>query len=114
MFKGYLEYEAAGFTATPGILGEQGATPADDDTPVDLPETPDSSAVCAPSTRFEVFVDGIDPPNLSNLEASVIELAGAGIELARILEVIPEESVDAHRTIDVLVERGVLKISGAD
>ncbi len=114
MFKGYLEDATAEFTATAGMLDEQEAA-ADDDTPVDLPmEKPGSSAGYPASTRFEVFLDGIEPPSLSNHEASVVELAGAGLEVARMLEIIPEESVDVHGTIDTLVERGVLKIRGPD
>ena len=114
MFKGYLEDATAEFTATAGMLDEQEAA-ADDDTLVYLPmEKPGSPAGYPPSTRFEVFLDGIEPPNLSNLEASVAELAGAGLEVARMVEIIPEESVDVHGTIDTLVERGVLKIRGPD
>ena len=81
MFKGHLEEEAVGSTPAAGILDQQEAT-ADDDTPVDLPvEKPDGSASCAPPTRFEVSRDGIEPPNLSKVEASVIELASAGLDV---------------------------------
>ncbi len=114
MFKGYLENPTAGFTATAGMLDEAEAT-AVDDTLVDLPmEKPGSSADYPPSTRFDVFLDGIETAGLSEIEASMVELAGAGLEVARMLEIIPAESVDIHRTIDTLVERGVLKIRGAD
>ncbi len=114
ILEGYLEQEAAGSTPSDGIPDQQEAA-ADDDTPVDLPmERSGDSEHYAPTTRFEVFLDGIKPPNLSNLEASVAELAGAGLEVARMVEIIPEESVDVHGTIDTLVERGVLKIRGAD
>ncbi len=77
-------------------------------------EKPGSSADYPPSTRYDVFLDGIETAGLSEIEASVVELAGAGLEVARMLEIIPAESVDIHRTIDTLVERGVLKIRGAD
>ena len=88
---------------------------ADDDTSVDLPmeKTGSSARSRDASTRFEVFLDGIDPSNHSDLEASVIDLAGVGLEVARMLEVIPEESGDVYRTIDVLVGRGALKIRRA-
>lgn len=44
----------------------------------------------------------------------MIELVEAGLEVARMLEVIPEESVDVYQTIHKLVEGNVLKIRGAD
>ena len=115
MFEGYLEQEAAGSTpAEAGILDDPRSS-ADDEIAVDLPtERRGDSGHCTPATRFEACLDGIEPPNHTDLEASVIELAHAGLEVARILEIIPEESVDVSRTIDVLVERGVLKIRGAD
>ncbi len=113
IFEGYLEQEAAASTPSDGIPDQQEAA-ADDDTPVDLPiERSGDSEHYAPTTRFEVFLDGIDPSNRSDLEASVIDLAGVGLEVARMLEVIPEESVDVYRTIDVLVGRGALKIRRA-
>jgi len=115
ILEGYLEQEAAGSTPSDGIPDQQEAA-ADDDTPVDLPmEKPGSSARSRDaSARFEVFLDGIDPSNRSDLEASVIDLAGVGLEVARMLEIIPEESVKVHRAVDTLVERGVLKISRAE
>ena len=114
ILEGYLEQEAAGATPSDGVPDQQEAG-ADDDTPVDLlMEKPGSSARSRDaSTRFEVFLDGIDPSNHSDLEASVIDLAGVGLEVARMLEVIPEESGDVYRTIDVLVGRGALKIRRA-
>ncbi len=70
------------------------------------------SMLRAPSTQFEVAL-GIDVGDLTDLEASVVELADAGLGVARMLEIIPEESVEVHRAIDTLVERGVLRIRGA-
>jgi len=63
-----------------------------------------------PATTFEVRVHRIDSESLSVLEASVLELATAGIPLERILEVIPETDEDVGETLQGLVERGVLAV----
>ena len=97
MFKGYLDEMTAEFIPTAGKIEELEATAVDD-----------------PSTRYDVFLDGIETAGLSAIEASVVELAGVGLEVVRMVEVIPEKSIDICRTIDTLVERGVLKIRGAD
>ena len=97
MFKGYPDEMTAEDVSTGGILDELEVTVVDD-----------------PNTRYDVLLDGIEAAGLSAIEASVVELVGAGFGVARMVEIIPEESVDIHRTIDTLVERGVLRIRGAD
>lgn len=61
-----------------------------------------------PDTRFEARVHRIDSESLSVLECSVLELATAGIPMARILEVIPEEEERIQDALQTLLERGVL------
>jgi len=61
-----------------------------------------------PDTRFEARVHRIDSESLSVIECSVLELATAGIPMARILEVIPEEEGRIQDALQTLLERGVL------
>jgi len=113
MFKGFLGEEAA----EPSESAEDRDEPAtaDPDASANLPvEKPRSSARYAPNTRCEVVADWIDPTGCSNLEASVLELAGAGFEMARMLEIIPEEPAEVYRVIETLVARGALKIRAPD
>ena len=98
IFRGYLEETDAGSDSTDQWTLDEPEATADDDT----------------GTQFDVSLDDIETAGLSAIEASVVELAQAGLEVARILEIIPKDSVEVHQAIDTLVERGVLKIRRAE
>lgn len=61
-----------------------------------------------PATTFSVRVQRIDSESLDVLEASVIELATAGIPVGRMLEVIPEADADVLGVIQTLLGQGIL------
>jgi hypothetical protein len=110
MFKPYLGEEAAEPTQTGETPDER--ADEDPDSLADLPmEKPCSSAHYPPNTRFDVVPHGITPSLHSDLEASVLELAGTGFEVARMLEIIPEQPIDVYRTVEKLIGRDVLKIA---
>ena len=97
-------------TLAPQLDGADGGA-ADSDHAGAAPSAPGGAdAALGPTTTFEVRVQRIDSERLSVLEASVLELATAGIALERILEVIPEADADVRHVLQTLVEQGILSV----
>lgn len=71
-------------------------------------DTPAGDDALGAAATFEARVHRIDSESLSVLEASVLELATAGVPVERILEVIPEADADVREALQALVERGIL------
>ncbi len=72
-----------------------------------------SGAEHEPSARFRVERDQLDGSGdaLSQTEEAVLDLAGAGFTLRRMLDVIPDEDGHVHQAIDALLEKGVLVLA---
>lgn len=80
------------------------------DAQVPAPDSPDTGY--AGPTCFEAGNDPAEPASLSPLETSLLELASAGLCVARMVEVIPEDEGDIQEALASLVERGALRATG--
>ena len=61
----------------------------------------------AEHSRSDAAASGQNP---SKLEAAVLELAGAGFTVQRILDVIPEPDLDIYGALECLVDAGAIAV----
>jgi hypothetical protein len=73
--------------------------------------TPNSQpAQISPDSVFVVNTDAADAyrGELAKTEEAVLDLAGVGMTVARMLEVIPEAEIEVYTALDALLERRLL------
>ena len=116
-----LEWEQGSFEflarADPSEFSDAFALPVDEaihDAMSSAKEGDASPASEIPSHSLEARLSvlcKVDQTSLAKTEQAIVDLAQVGMTVAKVIEIIPESDADIHRSLQDLMERGVVMLS---